>query len=73
MPTYSELLPQSLDAFLDATSSLYATLEHEMHVMTSKGMALGKVEHILQSKHKVDSTLGIWRRSTQGRVIIGNF
>jgi IS605 OrfB family transposase len=62
MPTYSELLPQSLDAFLDATSSLYATLEHEMHAMTSKGMAVGKVEHILQSRHKVDftTTRNVW-------------
>jgi IS605 OrfB family transposase len=56
MATYCTLLPESLNAALNAMSSLYATLEHEMHVALERGESLGVIELRLQSKHKVDST-----------------
>jgi hypothetical protein len=62
MPTCTTLLPESLDPFLDAMSSLYAGMEHEMHSLLSKDSVLGAVELSLQSKHGVDSTTtrNIW-------------
>jgi IS605 OrfB family transposase len=56
MATYCTLLPESLDAALNAMSSLYATLEHEMHVALERGEALSAIELRLQAKYQVDST-----------------
>lgn len=56
MATYCTLLPESLDAALNAMSLLYANLEHEMHVALERGESLPVIELRLQAKYQVDST-----------------